>query len=127
MKTEKKIRIGELANALGVEKFVIRFWEKEFNLQKTRSEGGQRFYTFQDLKEFKTIKTLLYEEKFTISGAKKYLEKKGSLKGTIIGSKRSTIPSEKVSASETFPALEQEYKNKLRNLKQQLILLKERL
>ena len=46
MKMEKrKFRIGELARQLSIEKFVVRFWEKEFNLESDRSEGGQRFYT----------------------------------------------------------------------------------
>ena len=72
MKMEKnKFRIGELADKVGVERFVIRFWEKEFALSSSRSNGGQRFYTEYDLSVFMNIKTLLYEEGFTISGAKK--------------------------------------------------------
>lgn len=70
----KKIRIGELADHLGVEKFVIRFWEKEFSIQAKRSEGGQRFYRDHDIKKFETIKHLLYDRQFTIAGAKKILE-----------------------------------------------------
>ncbi len=74
MKMEKKkFRIGELAEKVGVERFVIRFWEKEFELSSARSNGGQRFYTEQDLATFMQIKTLLYNEGFTISGAKKKL------------------------------------------------------
>ncbi len=74
MKMEKKkIRIGQLAQQIGVERFVIRFWEKEFNLASSRSTGGQRFYTEADMALFKQIKTLLYDEGFTISGAKKKL------------------------------------------------------
>jgi len=75
MKMEKKkFRIGELADKVGVERFVIRFWEKEFDLSSSRSTGGQRFYTEYDLQVFTKIKTLLYEEGFTISGAKKKLK-----------------------------------------------------
>lgn len=70
----RKFRIGELANHLAVERFVIRFWEKEFDIKAHRSTGGQRFYDEQDLLQFKTIKTLLYEKKFTIAGAKQMLE-----------------------------------------------------
>ena len=74
MKMEKKkFRIGELADKVGVERFVIRFWEKEFAISSTRSTGGQRFYTETDLALFQKIKQLLYEEGFTISGAKKKL------------------------------------------------------
>lgn len=71
---KRKLRIGELADYLQVEKFVIRFWEKEFHIKAHRSEGGQRFYYEKDLKKFETIKELLYNQGFTIAGAKKYLK-----------------------------------------------------
>lgn len=70
----RKFRIGELAEELKIKKFVIRFWEKEFDLQSDRSDGGQRFYTYDDLQTFQTIKNLLYNQKFTIPGAKKQLK-----------------------------------------------------
>lgn len=74
MKMEKKkFRIGELADKLGVERFVVRFWEKEFDLKFDRSDGGQRFYTEDDLNTFSRIKELLYNLGFTIQGAKKQL------------------------------------------------------
>ncbi len=73
---KRKFRIGELAESLSVERFVIRFWEKEFNIKGERSEGGQRFYDEKDLKKFQTIKELLYNQGFTIAGAKKFLKNK---------------------------------------------------
>ena len=75
MKIEaKKFRIGTLAEKLNVEKYIVRFWEKEFNLKSQRSTGQQRFYTKKDLEKFSMIKELLYEKGFTISGAKKHLK-----------------------------------------------------
>ena len=75
MKMERrKFRIGELSSKIGVEQFVIRFWEKEFNIESKRSNGGQRFYDEKDYKRFKKIKELLYEKKFTIAGAKEELK-----------------------------------------------------
>jgi DNA-binding transcriptional MerR regulator len=75
MKMERrKFRIGELASKIGVEQFVIRFWEKEFDIESKRSNGGQRFYDEKDYKKFKKIKELLYEKKFTIAGAKEELK-----------------------------------------------------
>ena len=71
--SKKKFRIGELAEKLGVERFVIRFWEKEFGVTSSRSSGGQRFYDDEDYLLFCTIKQLLYNEGFTIRGAKKQL------------------------------------------------------
>jgi len=70
---KRQFRIGDLAKELKVKKFVIRFWEKEFNLKSGRSQGGQRFYTNDDLTIFLTIKDLLYNQGFTIVGAKKQL------------------------------------------------------
>lgn len=75
MKMQKKqFRIGTLAKTLNLEKFVIRFWEKEFNIKSARSTGKQRYYTTHDIERFKTIKQLLYEKKFTIAGAKDILQ-----------------------------------------------------
>jgi len=75
MKMERrKFRIGELSTKIGVEQFVIRFWEKEFDIESKRSNGGQRFYDEKDYKRFKKIKELLYEKKFTIAGAKEELK-----------------------------------------------------
>ena len=72
---KKKFRIGELAKKLKLKKFVIRFWEKEFELKSDRSQGGQRFYSQRDFQTFSLIKELLYERKFTIPGAKEQLNK----------------------------------------------------
>ncbi|MGD1997467.1 MAG: MerR family transcriptional regulator [Candidatus Dependentiae bacterium] len=75
---KRQFRIGELARALNVENYVVRFWEKEFKLEGTRSVGGQRFYTNDDLELFQRIKDLLYNQGFTIAGARKQLAQKGS-------------------------------------------------
>jgi len=73
--TIQKFRIGELAERLNVERSVIRFWEKEFNIKAHRSPGGQRFYQANDVEKFAEIKELLYERGLTIAGARKYLRK----------------------------------------------------
>jgi len=70
---KRKFRIGECAKHLNVERFVIRFWEKEFNLKTDRSIGGQRFYSEEDLAVFKKIKELLYQKGFTIAGARQHI------------------------------------------------------
>ncbi len=72
---KRQFRIGELAKTLDLEKYVIRFWEKEFELPCHRSDGGQRFYTVDDIKTFSDIKELLYARGFTIAGAKHQLTK----------------------------------------------------
>lgn len=70
----RQFRIGELAKHLDVERFVIRFWEREFKIKSTRSVGGQRFYSDKDVKQFQFIKELLYDKGFTINGARKHIE-----------------------------------------------------
>lgn len=93
MKMQKKqFRIGVLAKELAVEKFVIRFWEKEFHIKSGRSVGGQRYYTAQDVELFKKIKELLYEKKFTIAGAKEALQDKNA---KVVASTRTTLHSTK--------------------------------
>ena len=93
MRKEKEIfRIGELANNLSIERFVIRFWEKEFEIRAKRTPGGQRFYDENDLKYFATIKELLYQRKFTIAGAKEVLSKSKNIDiDSIIASQVTTI------------------------------------
>ena len=67
-------RIGEVGKILGVEPYVIRYWESEFKtVRPIRTKSDQRLYRRQDVEELVTIKTLLYEEMFTIAGAKKRL------------------------------------------------------
>lgn len=92
MKMQKQLfRIGDLATKLGVEKFVIRFWEKEFNVKTTRSNGGQRFYSNDDFEQFKEIKQLLYERGFTIAGAKKQLISSYSKNVMTKGARKTTM------------------------------------
>ena len=67
-------RIGEVSKLLGVAPYVIRYWESEFkSIRPMRAKSDQRLYRRKDVEELITIKTLLYNEKFTISGAKKRL------------------------------------------------------
>ncbi|MDW7709498.1 MAG: MerR family transcriptional regulator [Deferrisomatales bacterium] len=65
-------RIGEVADIAGVKPHVLRYWETEFGfLSPEKNEGNQRLYTQQDLQKVLTIKKLLYQDRFTIAGAKR--------------------------------------------------------
>ena len=67
-------KIGEVAEITGLKPFVLRFWETEFpQLVPVRTPKGQRLYTDEHLALLTTIKTLLYEEKLTIDGARRRL------------------------------------------------------
>ena len=68
-------KIGEACKLLDIQPYVLRYWETEFtSLSPSKSKSGQRTYTEEDLKVIGRIKELLYEEGFTIAGAKKRLE-----------------------------------------------------
>lgn len=116
---KKQFRIGELAKRLNVERFVIRFWEKEFNIRPTRSDGGQRFYQEKDFNTFKQIKKLLYENGFTISGARQQLTTKNP-QTTVLGSHKTVIDNQKKPTT----TVDHVYTQKLICLKKKLIQVK---
>ena len=68
-------KIGEACKALGIQPYVLRYWETEFPpLAPSKSRSGQRVYSERELEIIKRIKELLYDEGYTIAGAKKKLE-----------------------------------------------------
>ena len=69
-------RIGEVASLVGVEPHVLRYWEREFRtIRPTKSAKGQRVYSRRDVENLMRVRELLYQEGFTIAGAKKKLER----------------------------------------------------
>src|SRR5579863_8976545 len=67
-------RIGEVAELVGVEPHVLRYWEREFRtIRPTKSAKGQRVYSRRDVENLMRVRELLYQEGFTIAGAKKRL------------------------------------------------------
>lgn len=76
-KVQKRLyyKIGEACKELGIQPYVLRYWETEFPaLAPSKSRSGQRVYSEKELEIIKRIKQLLYEEGYTIAGAKKKLE-----------------------------------------------------
>ncbi len=67
-------RIGEVSEIVGVESYVLRFWETEFaELAPAKSKSNQRIYSQEDVALVLRIRDLLYEECFTIDGARRQL------------------------------------------------------
>jgi DNA-binding transcriptional MerR regulator len=67
-------RIGEVARLCRLPAYVLRFWETEFpQLKPVKSSTGQRMYRHKDVESILRIKRLLYEEGFTIAGARQHL------------------------------------------------------
>ena len=68
-------RIGEVSDIVGVKPYVLRYWESEFDLiAPEKSNSRQRLYQRRDLELLQEIKRLLYDEGFTIAGARKRLK-----------------------------------------------------
>ncbi len=84
-------RIGEVATLCRLPAYVLRFWESEFpQLKPVKSSTGQRMYRKRDVESVLRIKQLLYEQGFTIAGARQQL--------------RSESKSDKTQAAIPFPA-----------------------
>ncbi|MEF3255895.1 MAG: MerR family transcriptional regulator [Deferribacterales bacterium] len=80
MQNKLYYRIGEVCEITGLKPSVIRFWEKEFRqLSPIKLSSNQRYYTKDHIELILQIKTLLYEEKMTIEGAKKKIKNQNKL------------------------------------------------
>src|SRR5947207_2589624 len=67
-------KIGEVSELLGVEPYVLRYWESEFPVLSPKKSGtGHRLYRRKDVELLLRIKHLLYEKRFTIEGARQSL------------------------------------------------------
>ena len=98
-------KIGEVSEILGVEPYVLRYWETEFDLLKpSKAPSRHRLYKKRDVELLLEIKRLLYSEGFTIEGARKKLkESKKEAKDQL-----------------KLPLSEQKYKSALIKLKKEL-------
>lgn len=71
---KKYFKIGETSSLLGIKPHVLRYWESEFpQIRPFKSPTGQRLYKRTDLESLVRIQKLLYQERFTIAGAKQAL------------------------------------------------------
>ncbi len=79
-------RIGEVARLCRLPAYVLRFWETEFpQLKPNKSSTGQRMYRRREVENVLHIKHLLYDEGFTIAGARQQLKDEASKKCTQTG------------------------------------------
>ena len=91
--------IREVAQITGVEPYVLRFWEREFPvLRPPKGDSGHRRYRRKDIEAVLEIKRLLYEQGFTIAGARSQLQKANrssevSIASPAVGEKQKRLPS----------------------------------
>jgi DNA-binding transcriptional MerR regulator len=83
-------RIGEVSDLVGVEPYVLRYWETEFPaVGPKKSDTGHRMYRRKEVELLLRIKHLLYEKKYTIEGARQYLQSE-----SMIGKRKRLVKSE---------------------------------
>lgn len=112
MNGEKKYyRISEISEILGIKPHVLRYWETEFpEIKPLKGPSKHRHYSYKDLEVLKIIKRLLYEEGFTIKGAKVKLKE---------------ILKKKVGGSEEVAPLIENLKTRLKEIRGVLASLRE--
>jgi DNA-binding transcriptional MerR regulator len=89
--SKKNFRIGEVAEIAAVESYVLRFWETEFAcLRPSKSKSNQRMYSHDDVSTVLRIRDLLYEDGFTIEGARRQL-KEGTTQQPVVPARTAAV------------------------------------
>ncbi|MBZ5499567.1 MAG: MerR family transcriptional regulator [Acidobacteriia bacterium] len=97
-------RIGEVCDIVGVEAHVLRYWETEFpSLAPPKNKAGQRTYRPKDVELLLTIRRLLYDEGFTIAGARRQLAR-GTRDAAALGQPRREIVAKPSKPAPAAPA-----------------------
>jgi DNA-binding transcriptional MerR regulator len=89
-------RIGEVSKLTGIKPYVLRFWENQFpGLGPKKSGKGHRLFRRKDVELVLEIKHLLYDKRYTIEGARKWLETRGKVEPVKVApvSQRELFPS----------------------------------
>ncbi len=109
-------KIGEVALLVGVEPHVLRYWEREVaSIRPTKSPSNQRRYRRREIETFREIRRLLYDERYTLAGARQRLlagERGGEMEGVVESSPepRETPPPREGQLPLGFPARDQEHR-----------------
>ena len=81
--------ISEVSDITGLKQYVLRYWETEFSqLKPNKNQAGNRIYRSHDIDVILDIKSLLYDRKFTIKGAKQHLKEPSDEAKQVIPSKK---------------------------------------
>jgi DNA-binding transcriptional MerR regulator len=109
-------KIGEVSDLLGVEPYVLRYWETEFaTLSPKKSGTGHRLYRRKDVELLLRIKHLLYDRKFTIGGARQTLQEE--LRGPKARATKTTSAQRDLFSSDPLPEIRRELADILEILK----------
>jgi DNA-binding transcriptional MerR regulator len=107
-------KIGEVSELLGVEPYVLRYWETEFAVLSPKKSGtGHRLYRRKDVELLLRIKHLLYEKRFTIEGARQSLHAEAKAPK----SKPAKLAQQELFTEDPLPEIRRELANILQLLK----------
>jgi DNA-binding transcriptional MerR regulator len=109
--------IGEVSNLLEVKAHVLRYWENEIPALRPKKSGHQRRYSLQQIETLKKIKDMLYNQRYTIEGARQKLKQDKSL---LEEAREEAIAKQKLQLSAQLPAIARD----LSDLRDELIRLK---
>lgn len=106
-KQSKKLfyRINEVSKMTGLKPYVLRYWETEFpELSPEKDASDQRRYREKDIATIQAIRKLLYEDRFTIKGARKQLKNELKQNGSARASRNGAARTRSATATKTQPA-----------------------
>lgn len=100
--------IGEVSELCGVKPHVLRYWEQEFSqLKPVKRRGNRRYYQHHEVLLIRRIRELLYEQGFTISGARNKLDSRGAAHAVLDGEPLSVLSAEP--AAPSLPPLDRSW------------------
>jgi DNA-binding transcriptional MerR regulator len=100
-------RIGEVSRLAGIKPYVLRFWETEFSsLGPKKSGKGHRLYRRKDVELVLEIKRLLYDNRYTIEGARKYLDHRSREVGARLADAATPLRTQPALFGDPGPAIE---------------------
>ncbi|MDI3503889.1 MAG: hypothetical protein PWP64_825 [Candidatus Cloacimonadota bacterium] len=111
--------IGEVSNLLDVKPHVLRYWESEIPMIRPKRRGRQRRYNLQQIETLKKVKDMLYNQHFTIEGARQRLKQDKNLKQEL---REEALAKQKLKLDAALPAIAKD----LKELRDELIRLKQR-
>jgi DNA-binding transcriptional MerR regulator len=123
-------RIGEVARITGVKPHVLRYWETEFRwMSPPKSRSKQRLYRRKDIEMILVIKRLLYEERYTIAGARQQLRELGLAKAleTAVDAPPAERPGGEAAVPQSSAEAVSELQNGYRRIRRELQALREML
>lgn len=104
--------ISEVSRITGIEQYVLRYWESEFEcLKPQKNRAGNRIYTNKDIQLILKITSLLREKKYTIEGARKILENKSDIEEQKVKSENKEAPHTEI----LQPGIKKEEDNSLKS------------